>query len=564
MQLKKWQVRDVDDVAVQHLAEVLKIHPILCKLLVLRGVTDYNAAFRFFRPKLEHLHDPFLMKGMEAAVSRIEKAIEQDECILVYGDYDVDGTTAVALVYTFFSNIYDKIDCYQPDRYKEGYGVSTAGIDYAADNNIDLIIALDCGVKAVDKVAYAKSRGVDFIICDHHTPGETLPDAVAVLDPKQADCPYPYKELCGCGVGFKLAQAYTERHKLPEDQLYDLMDLLAISIAADIVPITGENRVMTYFGLQLINNRPRTSIDVILKSAQKTGNITVSDLVFVIAPRINAAGRIDHASYAVDLLLETDLDKARLKAGKINSDNTYRKELDAQITEDALTMIREDATTVDKRSTVVYDSEWHKGVIGIVASRLIEKHYKPTVVLTRSNGKVVGSARSVKGFDLYMALEACCETLIQFGGHKYAAGMTLREEDVPAFAKRFEAVVADTIKEESLVPVINVDAELEFSEISEKFYNIIMQLAPFGPGNPNPVFMTSDARDTGNSRIVKEDHLKLDVFKSGQRNMKGIAFQQAVKFDEICRKTQFDICYQLQLNEWNGYSNVEMMVKDLK
>ncbi|MEZ5004699.1 MAG: single-stranded-DNA-specific exonuclease RecJ [Chitinophagales bacterium] len=564
MQAYRWEVKEVDQEAVSALHQSLKINPILCKLLVQRGVKTYDEAHHFFRPKLSHLHDPFLMQDMNAAIERIERAIQQKEKVLVYGDYDVDGTTSVALVYTFFNDFIEDLGHYQPDRYKEGYGISMASIDFAKANDYSLIIALDCGIKAVEKVNYAKANGIDYIICDHHLPGEAIPDAVAVLDPKRKDCNYPYKELSGCGIGFKLIQAFAAKHSVDESKVYDLLDLLAISISADIVPITGENRVLTYFGLQLINKAPRPGIKALLETAQCDKVLNITDLVFVIAPRINAAGRIKHANYAVELLLEENAEQALVKAKEINEQNSTRKDLDKDITENALAMLQEDVNFIGKKSTVVYQEDWHKGVIGIVASRLIEHYYKPTVVLTRSNGKVVGSARSVKGFNLYTALEACQDQLIQFGGHKYAAGMTMEEAQIPGFIEKFEEVVSATIQEESLVPVIEIDAEIEFGSIDEKFFNIVEQFAPFGPGNMRPIFMTKDVRDSGNSRIVKEDHLKVEVFKSGQRNMKGIAFGMAAKLDYIQRKTQFDICYQLQMNEWKDYRNVEMMVKDIR
>lgn len=405
---------------------------------------------------------------------------------------------------------------------------------------------------------------MDMIICDHHLPGPVLPEAVAVLDPKQDDCPYPYKELTGCGIGFKLAQALAARRNLPEERVYDLLDLLAVSIAADIVPITGENRVLTFFGLQLLNSRPRPGIDALLQEAGFKGTLTVTDLVFVIAPRINAAGRINHASDALELLLAPDVEQARERAGQINADNQYRRELDSRITEEALAAMDSWGDVDSRVSTVVYHPDWHKGVIGIVASRLIEKHYKPTVVLARSNGHVVGSARSVRGFDLYSALEACADMLVQFGGHKYAAGLTLLESDLPVFRERFERAVADRITQESRTPVITIDAELEFDDITDKFYDIVNQMAPFGPGNMKPVFLTRQVRDNGQSRIVKEEHLKLDLFKPGQRNMKGIAFGQGFQYEAIQRKTMFDVCYNLQLNEWNGKSTVELLVKDIR
>lgn len=561
---KQWKLATADEATVRHLRDVLKVHPMLCRLLALRGVSTYEEAFRFFRPKLEHLHDPFLMKGMHRAVERVEQALDRGERILVYGDYDVDGTTAVALMYAFLSAVHDNLDSYQPDRYKEGYGISRAGIDYAAETGVSLIIALDCGIKAVNQAAYARSKGMDMIICDHHLPGPVLPEAVAVLDPKQDDCPYPYKELTGCGIGFKLAQALAARRNLPEERVYDLLDLLAVSIAADIVPITGENRVLTFFGLQLLNSRPRPGIDALLQEAGFKGTLTVTDLVFVIAPRINAAGRINHASDALELLLAPDVEQARERAGQINADNQYRRELDSRITEEALAAMDSWGDVDSRVSTVVYHPDWHKGVIGIVASRLIEKHYKPTVVLARSNGHVVGSARSVRGFDLYSALEACADMLVQFGGHKYAAGLTLLESDLPVFRERFERAVADRITQESRTPVITIDAELEFDDITDKFYDIVNQMAPFGPGNMKPVFLTRQVRDNGQSRIVKEEHLKLDLFKPGQRNMKGIAFGQGFQYEAIQRKTMFDVCYNLQLNEWNGKSTVELLVKDIR
>ncbi len=564
MQEYRWEVKEVDEAQVSELQKALKIQPMLCKLLVQRGVLTYDAAFQFFRPKLSHLHDPFLMKDMDKAVKRIEQAIQNKEKVLVYGDYDVDGTTAVALVYTFFKDKFTEIGHYQPDRYKEGYGISFDSIDFASENNYSLIIALDCGIKAIDKVKYAKEKGIDYIICDHHLPGDEIPEAVAVLDQKRKDCNYPYKELCGCGVGFKLVQAFANTNAIDEGEVYGLLDLLAISISADIVPITGENRVLTYFGLQMINKSPRVGIKALLQTADCDKVLNITDLVFVIAPRINAAGRIEHANYAVELLLESDADSALQKAVKINDQNLIRRDLDKDITQSALEMLKGDASYQNKRSTVVYQEDWHKGVIGIVASRLIENYYKPTVVLTKSNGKIVGSARSVKGFDLYKALLACEDQLLQFGGHKYAAGMTLSEEQIPGFIEKFEEVVSNTIEESSLTPVIEIDAEIEFGNIDEKFFDIVEQMAPFGPGNMRPKFVTKDVRDSGNSRIVKEAHLKLEVFKSGQRNMKGIAFGMSQKLDYIQRKTQFNVCYQLQMNVWRDYRNIEMMVKDIK
>jgi single-stranded-DNA-specific exonuclease len=564
MQAHRWEMIAVDEAQVAALQQVLKINPILCRLLVQRGITTYEEAFAFFRPKLTHLHDPYLMIDMDKAIDRIELAIERQEKILVYGDYDVDGSTAVALVFSFFSKTYSNIGHYQPDRYAEGYGISFRSIDFAAEQGYSLIIALDCGIKSMDKVAYAKEKGIDYIICDHHLPEDEIPDAVAVLDPTRPDCAYPYKELCGCGIGFKLVQAYAMRHRETEEFVYVLMDLLAVSIAADIVPITGENRVMMHFGLKLLNSNPGVGLKALLNVAQCDKFLNVTDLVFVLAPRINAAGRIQHANYAVELLLEQDEAAAKLKAAAINENNITRKDLDADITAHALSIIQDDEKLLTSKSTVVYDEGWHKGVIGIVASRLIENFYRPTVVLTESNGKVVGSARSVKGFDLYAALEACQDHMIQFGGHKYAAGMTMEKHHVEGFIARFEEVVAATIEPNSLAPVIEISAEIQFDNINEKLFDTIEEMAPFGPGNMRPIFVTKEVRDSGNSRIVKEEHLKLEVFKSGQRTMKGIGFGMADKMDYLQRKTQFDICYQLQINEWNGYKNVEMLVKDIK
>lgn len=562
MQQKRWNIRSADEEAVRKLQEQLKIHPVLCRLLVLRGITNYDAAHLFFRPKLEHLHDPFLMKDMDKAIDRIDQAMEQGQRILIYGDYDVDGTTAVSLVYKYFASFYEEVHYYQPDRYLEGYGVSRQGIEYAADNDCQLIIALDCGIKAHEQVAAAKAKGIDFIICDHHLPDADLPDAIAVLDPKRSDCSYPYKELCGCGIGFKLVQAYAGRHNLSEGEVYDLMDLLAISIAADIVPITGENRVMMHFGLQLINTRPSAGIRAMLHHAKVDKQLVVSDLVFTLAPRINAAGRMDHANRAVELMLEENPDEAIIKAESIEGSNAERKNLDRDITAEALEMIASNPNQAETSSSVLYHPDWHKGVIGIVASRVIERYYKPTIILTKSNGKVVGSARSVKDFDLYEALQACEDDLIQFGGHKYAAGMTMEESSIDAFRQHFDEAVSATIEDASRVPVVEIDGILELSEVTEKFYQIIEQMAPFGPGNRRPVFATYDVFDSGNSRIVKKDHLKLEIKKNGNY-LRGIAFGQADKMEFIQRSVKFGVCYQLQINEWNGRRSVEMMVKDI-
>ncbi|MDQ3046959.1 MAG: single-stranded-DNA-specific exonuclease RecJ, partial [Bacteroidota bacterium] len=490
---KRWKVKSVENPEIViKLSEELKIDKILASLLVQRGITDYAGAKNFFRPQLKDLHDPFLMKDMDKAIVRLETAIQKNEKILVYGDYDVDGTTAVSLVYSFLKSLPQcaagQISYYIPDRYAEGYGISFTGIDFAKDNNFSLIIALDCGIKSIDKVSYASERNIDFIICDHHRPGDTLPDAVAVLDPKRDDCSYPFDELCGCGVGFKLVQAYAQKNYIPFEQLSEYLDLTAISIASDLVPIVGENRILCYFGLEQINKSPRRGIKAILELANIKKEVTINELVFTIGPRINAAGRIETGRNAVELLVSETLDHAQTSGRNINITNTERRSLDLTITQHALSMIDNDPELIKRKSTVLFHNEWHKGVIGIVASRLTEKYYRPTIVLTESNGKATGSARSVKDFDVYDAIEACSDLLEQFGGHKYAAGLTLKLENLEAFQKRFEEVVSNTILDHMLIPEIEIDAELDLCNISPKFFRILKQFSPFGPGNPSPVF----------------------------------------------------------------------------
>lgn len=549
---------------VLRLHQSLGIEPLLCQLLIARGVSTFEEARAFFRPSLANLHRPFQMKDMDLAVNRISRAMEAGERILIYGDYDVDGTTSVALMYSFLKRHYDLLDTYIPDRYKEGYGVSFAGIDYAHDNEISLIIALDCGIKAHRQVQYAKEKGIDFIICDHHQPGDSLPDAVAVLDPKRSDCLYPYDELSGCGVGFKLVQALCIKWKLPESEWLDLLDLLAISIGADIVPITGENRTLAYFGLKRINEDPRPSIRYLRKVANKeTGNLDITNVVFMLAPRINAAGRIAHGQKAVSLLISEDSDELEALSQEIDQHNQERRELDANITEAALRMVERETLL---HSTVVYDPDWHKGVIGIVASRLIEKHYRPTIVFTESNGILAGSARSVEGFDIYRALSACDDILEQFGGHKYAAGMTLKPERLQDFKSRFEEVVATSILEEQRVPCLEIDAQIGLADISDKFYRILRQLEPHGPGNLAPIFQTDHLKDAG-SRVVGKDrtHLKLSLFEPASgRNINGIAFGMADKLVLLESGKPVSVAYYLVENIFNGRRSIEMMVKDIK
>ena len=577
--MKRWVLKKQGESSViQHLSEVLNIDATLANLLAQRDIKTFDEAKSFFRPSLDDLHDPFLMNDMKVAVERIEAAIRNEEKVLIYGDYDVDGTTAVALVYSFLSNYYDNIEYYIPDRYDEGYGISYKSIDYAAENNFSLVIVLDCGIKAVEKIAYAKSKGVDYIIGDHHRPGETLPDAVAVLDPKRIDSTYPFDELSGCGVGFKLVQAFAKKNNIPFKTIEKYLDLVVVSIASDIVKITGENRILAYYGLKLVNSNPRPGIEAILKFSNVskknennngepafTKNMTISDLVFLVGPRINAAGRIEDAENSVKLLLAKSLDEAEELAKQIDDFNTERKNLDFQITLEAHEMIKNDKKLLEASTTVVYNESWHKGVIGIVASRLIESFYRPTVVLTKSNGLITGSARSVKDFDVYDAVDACSDLLEHFGGHKYAAGLSLKPENLVAFQKRFEEYVASTIQENMLTPEIEIDAKLCLNDINKKFFRILKQFAPFGPGNMSPVFMTENVIDTGFSRIVGKNHLKLDVVHPHIRGypISAIAFQQSDAYD-IVKKGPFNICYHIEENEWNGTVKLQLNIKDIK
>jgi single-stranded-DNA-specific exonuclease len=560
---KQWNLKPkADPKLIAHLQESLGVAKIVAQLLVQRGITDFKEAKSFFRPTYDQLHDPFLMKDMTLAVNRLKKALEQKENILIYGDYDVDGTTAVALMYSFLKSIHPNVAYYIPDRYSEGYGISYQGIDYAAQNNFSLIIALDCGIKAVDKVAYAQEKEIDFIICDHHRPGANVPKALAVLDPKQNDCKYPYKELSGCGVGFKLIQAYCQKNNIAFEKITHYLDLLVVSIAADIVPITEENRVLAYYGLKQLSTEPRKGLKALMEVSDKEKNLTISDVVFGLAPRINAAGRIEHGAKAVALLVQEDIEQARSMAQKVNEHNLKRRELDQSITQEALKMVIPNA-----KSTVVYQENWHKGVVGIVASRLIETHYRPTIVLTENNGMLAGSARSVKGFDIYNAIGSCSEYIEQFGGHKYAAGLTLKKEKLAGFTAKFEEVVSATIQEEMLNPQISIDAELTISEINPKLYRILKQMAPFGPGNMSPIFMTQQVIDRGYGRKIGQEqtHLKLNVGdKEPTQYIDCIGFGMADKFELIKEGQQFDIAYAIEENVWNGNVNLQLRLKDIR
>tara|TARA_B110000046_G_scaffold186012_1_gene231344 strand:- start:8610 stop:10295 length:1686 start_codon:yes stop_codon:yes gene_type:complete len=548
---------------VDKLAKELQVDPIIASILCQRNIQTFEDAKNYFRPSLEGIHDPFLMKDMDVAVARIETAISNNENILIYGDYDVDGTTAVSLVSSYLKTITPNIATYIPDRYAEGYGVSYLGIDFANDNDFSLIIALDCGIKAIEKVAYASERKIDFIICDHHKPGPEIPNAVAILNPKREDCNYPFDELCGCGVGFKLIQALgVSRNKTIED-FVPYLDLVATAIAADIVPMNGENRVLAYHGLQVINQSPRNGIKAIIHQTKKT-ELTITDVVFIIAPRINAAGRMKHGNYAVELLTEMDLDSAIEFAAAIEIFNADRKELDKKITDQAIIQII-DTEEEQRFSTVVYQEDWHKGVIGIVASRLIEKYYRPTLVFTKSGDKLAASARSVKGFDVYEALQECSEFIEQFGGHKYAAGLTLLPENYINFKNKFEEVVERTIDKKLLTPEISVDAEIDLSEITPKFFRIIQQMAPFGPLNMKPTFKSTCVRDNGYGKQVGADktHLKLNVFQGdNKKTYNAIGFNLGDKMDFV--QNDFDIVFALDENEWNGHKTVQLLLKDLK
>ena len=567
---KKWNLMEQADPAkVEKLSAEVGIDRVLADLLVKRGVETFEQARSFFRPSLDDLHDPFLMKDMDVAVERLHKAITTGEKILVYGDYDVDGTTAVALVFSYIRRFTSKVDFYIPDRYDEGYGVSYKGIDWAFEGGFGLIITLDCGIKAIDKAEYARSKGVDMIICDHHLPEETLPAAVAVLDPKREDCSYPFDDLSGCGVGFKLVQAYSASYGVPFETLIPLLDLLVVSIASDLVTMVGENRTLAHFGLKQLNENPHKGLLAMINlSNLEPGHITIDDIVFKIGPRINAAGRMESGRLAVELLTAEDVGEAMFIGEKINENNNDRKNIDREITREALEMVESGNCLARENATVVYNPRWSKGIVGIVASRLVEAYYKPTVVLTKSNGFVTGSARSIAGFDLYEAIESCADLLENFGGHVYAAGLTLKEENLEEFARRIDNFIAGKITAEMLVPVVDIDARLDFSQITPKFFRILKQFQPFGPGNGNPVFMTENVYDAGNGRKVGAGgiHLKLDLIQESQpyHQIAAIAFNMAEYYEYIKSGNPLDVCYSIVENYYRGNSTIQLRVKDLR
>ena len=563
---KKWNIHQVSNTkTVNDLQDVLAVDQIIAKLLTLRGITNFVEAKTFFRPSVDMLHNPFDMKGMQQAIERIISAISNKEKVLIFGDYDVDGTTSVALVYSFFRKYIPEIRYYIPDRYIEGYGISFKSIDYAADNNYSLIIALDCGIKANDKIDYANSKNVDFIICDHHLPGDDIPNAVAVLDPKQKDCPYPYKELAGCGIGFKLAQAFCIQHGIDEQEALQYLDLVVTSIAADIVPITGENRVLAYFGLKQLNDNPRPGLKALLALNKQDKGLDINTLVFTIAPRINAAGRIEHGSKAVELLI-SDTDEATEFSKKINETNNQRRDIDISITDEAFETLELNPITPFKKSTVLFNPSWHKGVVGIVASRMIEKYYKPTIILTESNGLATGSARSVKDFDVYTAIENCSHLLEQFGGHKFAAGLTLKTENVKAFTEAFENEVSRTIKPEMLLPVVEIDLEIALDDINEKLIRILNQFAPHGPHNMTPVFCSRGVLDTGFAKVVGTNHLKLELYQANSKltKIEAIAFGKGDFLNFFKRNIPVDIVYKIKENEFRGNVSIQLIIEEIK
>ena len=560
---KRWNLISADNATVQSLQSGLKIHPILCELLVQRGISSFEEAKLFFRPSLDHLHDPWLMKDMQKAVDRIKVATQQNQKILVFGDYDVDGTTSVATLYQFLLNLTDQVDYYIPHRYKEGYGISKIGIDFAKENGFDLIISVDCGIKSKELITYAKELGMDFIICDHHLPDDILPPAVAILNAKQIDCNYPYKELCGCGVVFKLITALAQTYHLPSDSYLQYLDLVATAIAADIVPITDENRTLAFFGVQKVNENPSPGLKALMELAKQSGIMRITNLVFAVAPRINAAGRMDDAKKAVQLFIEKDYDKALAFGEILQQDNLDRREADTYITEEALAQIENDPLHTTKKSSVVFKADWHKGVVGIVASRLIEKYYKPTIVLTQSRDVITGSARSVNGFNLYEALHACRTHLLGYGGHFAAAGMTMDVNALEGFKIAFENAVSERITESQLTPEITINAELPLDDISLQFYQIISQMEPFGPDNMRPLFIAKGVIDTGYSKLVKDLHISFNITQ-GRNAVRGIGYNMPEHLKIVKSGKPFDIVFQLQLNEWQGSQTVQMQVMDIK
>lgn len=567
---REWRLRDSGDPEnVAQLSAELGIDPVLASLLVTRGVHTFEEARSFFRPSLSALHDPFLMKDMDLAVARLEKAVASQEKILVYGDYDVDGTTAVALVYSFIRRLTSSVDFYIPDRYDEGYGVSKKGIDWASDNGFTLIITLDCGIKAIDKVKYAADKGIDLIICDHHLPEEEIPAAAAVLDPKREDCTYPFDDLSGCGVGFKLVQAYSQKNGLPFESLLPLLDLLVVSIASDLVTVVGENRVLAHFGLKRLNEEPRIGLQAMINLANlEQGHVTIDDIVFKIGPRINAAGRMESGRLAVELLTAETEEAAVTIGSQINDNNNERKSIDREITKAALDMVQDGTCCSSENAVIVYGPDWNKGVVGIVASRLVEAYYKPAFVLTKSNGFVTGSARSVRGFDLYEAISSCADLLENYGGHIYAAGLTLREDNLPEFVQRIDKYVGEHISDEMATPIVDVDSEINFSQITPKFFRILKQFQPFGPGNSAPVFLTKNVYDDGNGRKVGPggQHLKLELIQESQpyHQISAIAFNMASLFEHIRNGNPIDICYSVVENYYRGNSTIQLRIKDMR
>lgn len=562
---KRWKILQADEEKVAHLQQALNISPVICKMLVQRNVETFDTAKQFFRPQLDMLHDPWLMKDMEKAVQRILGGFAQKERILVFGDYDVDGTTSVACMVRFLQKHYDpeKVEFYIPHRYKEGYGVSKAGIDFASTNNYSLIIALDCGIKSIDLIAYAKQLNIDFIVCDHHMPDTMLPPAVAILNPKQLDCLYPFKDLCGCGVGFKLISALAKRLELPDTEAFEYLDLLATAIAADIVSMTGENRVLAYYGLKKANDNPNYGIKALKQLSGLEKDFHINNLVFMIAPRVNAAGRMDDARKAVQMFISKTYEEALHYGEMLHDDNTDRKEADQSITEEALYLIANSADLVNRKSTVVFQSHWHKGVVGIVASRLIDRYYRPTIVLTQSGNYAAGSARSVAGFNVYEAIHQCKDLLIGYGGHFYAAGMTLELDKVEAFQSKFEEIVSSTIPPDLLIPEIIIDAEIQFSDLKQSFYNIICQMEPFGPDNLRPVFVVKNVTDSGYSKIVKDQHIKFSL-RQGNIVFGGIGFCLADKFHYLHLQKHIDVVFTLDQNEWNNQCHLQMKVIDIR
>ena len=562
---KRWKPLVPSSEKVRALFEALRVNPVLCHLLVQRGYDSFEKAKAFFRPALSDLHDPWLMKDMDKAVDRIILGMQRNERVLVFGDYDVDGTTAVACMVRFLRSIYntDNVEFYIPHRYREGYGISKAGIEYANDQKFQLIIALDCGIKSVELIAYARSMQIDFIVCDHHLPDAVLPPAYAILNPKQEQCNYPFKELCGCGVGFKLITALVQRLSLPESLTYEYLDLVATAIAADIVSMTGENRVLAYYGLKKANENPNPGIRALKELSGISESIHISNLVFMIAPRVNAAGRMDDAKKAVQMFIEDNYQEAKRYAQMLHTDNNDRKEADSSMTEEALVLIRSNSDLISRKSTVVYQDHWHKGVVGIVASRLIEHYYRPTIVLTRAGEYAAGSARSVAGFNVYEAIHQCKDLLLGYGGHFYAAGMTLELDKVAAFQEKFEKIVSDTIPDELLIPEIIIDAEIKFSDLKESFYKIICQMEPFGPDNLRPVFLVKNVKDTGSSKVVKDQHIKFSL-KQDQFIFSGIGFGMSEKIHLLKSGQPVDVVFTLDENEYNDCKNLQMKVVDFR